>query len=66
MRIVIENGEVVKTKKVTMYELIRLYLIDNGYDGLCNDEECGCLLDDLTPCDGAGILECMPAYACKE
>jgi len=35
---------------MTVYEIIFEYLSKNGFDGLCTDE-CGCLLDDLMPCD---------------
>lgn len=39
------------------------YLVDHGYDGLCNtDEGCGCQLIDLVPCD-CGSTECVPAYS---
>ena len=32
--------------------IIKKYLKDNGFDGLVNcDADCGCLLDDLFPCD---------------
>ena len=37
-----------------------------GYDGLCNsDMECGCVLDDLAPCDGDPWL-CVPGYLDRE
>lgn len=44
-------------------EIIKKYLDDNGYDGLCR-EECGCGKDDLFPCgDPGGSGEyCVPAY----
>ena len=38
------------------------HLRDNGFDGLCNpDLECGCGLDDFTPCDEPSF-DCKPAY----
>lgn len=45
------------------YEIIRKYLIDNGYDGLFNDgfAECACLVDDLFPC-GELYGKCTPGY----
>jgi hypothetical protein len=47
---------------MTIKEIISKYLTDNGYEGLFNsDGECGCLLDDLCPCDGE-IAECQPGY----
>jgi hypothetical protein len=42
--------------------LLQQYLVDNGYDGLVSqDGECGCLLDDLFPCDEPDG-RCCPAY----
>ena len=36
----------------TVIEMVKRYLIDNGFDGLYNEElECGCELADLEPCD---------------
>lgn len=37
---------------MTTIEIIKQYLIDNGFDGLYNEDlECGCELADLEPCD---------------
>jgi hypothetical protein len=41
-------------------EIVKEYLLNNGYDGLCNDD-CGCCLDDLMPCEG-DIGSCEPGY----
>lgn len=41
-------------------EIIKKYLDDNGYDGLCHDE-CGCLKDDLYPC-GECFDVCKPGH----
>lgn len=36
----------------TVIEIIKQHLIDNGFDGLYNDElDCGCEINDLEPCD---------------
>ena len=42
-------------------DIVKKYLKDNGYDGLCTDE-CGCLIDDLMPCCQEGIMSCVPGY----
>lgn len=43
-------------------EIIKIYLIRHGFDGLCNgDAECGCGIKDLNPCD-SDISLCEPAY----
>ena len=44
----------------TCFDIVRDYLIANGYDGLAG-EECGCGLDDLAPCCET-MNECRPAY----
>ena len=41
-------------------QIVRKYLEENGYDGLCGDS-CGCGLDDFMPCD-ADCTDCEPAY----
>ena len=48
---------------MTIEEIIKKYLVDNGFDGLCNpDLECGCSIEDSLPCGAEGIMECQPAY----
>lgn len=37
------------------------WLKDNGYDGLYNDGECGCTLEDLILC-GEDFSQCVPGY----
>lgn len=39
--------------EITTKEMIRDYLVHNGYDGLYYDDgadNCGCSIDDLMPC----------------
>ena len=47
---------------MTCREIIKKYLEDNGYDGLCNiSTECGCSVSDLIPC-GEYHGDCVPGY----
>jgi len=49
-------------KTIRVSKIIKKYLRENGFDGLCNlSEECGCGIDDLVPCD-SNPSECEPAY----
>jgi hypothetical protein len=45
---------------MNVIEIVKAYLMANGYDGLCNplDDECGCGFDDI--CDIPG--KCVPAW----
>jgi len=36
---------------MTLKEIVRQWLDEHGYDGLYREGECGCLKDDLMPCD---------------
>ena len=37
---------------MTVLEIVKEYLIGNGYDGLYDDNAgCGCKIDDLSPAD---------------
>ena len=47
-------------KRVDVRGIVREYLEEHGYDGLCT-EECGCGLEDLFPCDSP-YGDCVPAY----
>lgn len=53
---------------ISVETMIRYHLEALGADGLCNpDEECGCGLDDLVPCECLNLKECKAArwYATK-
>jgi len=43
-------------------KLLEKALRDMGADGLCNDDPCGCGLDDLAPCGEIRDI-CVPAKA---
>lgn len=46
----------------TVIEIIKQHLIDNGFDGLYNEDlECCCELADLEPCD-ALQSDCTAGY----
>jgi hypothetical protein len=46
-------------------DIVRDYLIKNGFDGLFNqDNECGCLRDELMVCDEPSPF-CAPGYKRK-
>jgi len=45
---------------MTVKEIVKEYLIKNGYDGLY-DRECGCRIDDLMPCV-EGFEGCQAGY----
>jgi hypothetical protein len=45
----------------TVLDIVSEYLKANGFDGLTDDDECGCTLGDLAPC-GECICNCFPAY----
>ena len=45
---------------MNVYDIIVKYLKNNGYDGLCN-ENCGCPINDLMPCDES-LADCEPGH----
>jgi hypothetical protein len=45
---------------MTVQEIVKVWLKEHGYDGLCTDG-CRCGTDDLCPCCG-DFQECVPAY----
>ena len=51
-----------RKKCMTGVDIVREYLEQNGFDGLCHAEtECGCHLQDFFIC-GENLAECEPAY----
>jgi hypothetical protein len=48
---------------MTVAEIVKKYLEENGFDGLAGDE-CGCSKDSLFPCDFCNG-DCEPAYIKK-
>ena len=42
-------------------DIVKQYLMDNGYDGLYSDD-CGCFVNDLAPCCGEDITHCSAGY----
>ena len=50
------------SKSITVEKIVRDYLIQNGFEGLCNDDYCGCGIDDFMPCISDGVTDCEPAY----
>ena len=47
---------------ISVYEIVKAYINNNGYDGLFNaDGECACEKDDLDPC-GEMSGECYAGY----
>jgi len=50
------------TEPTNVREIVAAWLRQHGYDGLCVPyQECGCILDDLMPCD-APTADCLPGY----
>jgi len=45
---------------MTVREIVEEWLLEHGYDGLCN-EECSCTLHDLMSC-GQGFSDCVPGH----
>ena len=46
---------------MSVKEIVKKYLENNGYDGLYN-EICGCQNSDLMPCCCEGIEDCEAGY----
>jgi hypothetical protein len=48
-----------KRKDLTVADIVEMWLIENGYDGLYQEESCACLATDLAPCCDNG-WNCFP------
>lgn len=46
-------------EKVNIIKIVKEWLVANGYDGLAGDE-CGCMIDDLMPCEQICPAVCVP------
>lgn len=54
------------SKQLGIKYLISCWLADNEFNGLYNsDQECGCTLNDLMPCDAPHLNDCQPGYLHK-
>lgn len=47
-----------------VYDIVSVYLNDNGFDGLYRPGDCACKLDDLAPC-GEMRADCEAGYLKK-
>jgi len=48
---------------LTVKEIVKKYLEENGFDGLYNPGECACKKDDLMPCECFTETDnCEPGY----
>jgi hypothetical protein len=43
-------------------DIVSNYLKENGFDGLCRRNSCGCGLDNLFDCPVERSEKCKPAY----
>ena len=44
-------------------DIVEEYLKTNGFDGLCENNGCGCWLDNLMPCYQPDERNCKPGYS---
>jgi hypothetical protein len=49
---------------MTVREIVKKWLEDNKYDGLCT-EGCGCECSDLFPCGGQDFVDCESGHKTK-
>lgn len=49
------------SKEKNVSDIVLAWLKANGYDGLTDDDGCGCTLEDFAPC-GCCICNCFPGY----
>ena len=42
-------------------DILKLWLTEHLFDGLCDGDDCGCLLDDFAPCGDGPYPSCQPA-----
>jgi hypothetical protein len=54
-----------RDKYITIVSMVEAWLFNNGFNGLYNDDQCACKLDDLMPCGEPDITECHPGYLSK-
>lgn len=51
---------------MTVEEITKKYLKDNGFNGLCSpDYECSCSIDDFNCC-GETFADCEPGYIIED
>lgn len=49
---------------MTIRDIVVAWLKEHGYDGLC-EEECGCNLNDIMPCNLEGKARCRAGKICN-
>ena len=49
-------------QNVSVQEIVKDWLVEHGYGGLCDPGECGCEVGDLMPCGYPSLLGCVAGY----